>query len=119
MRQFVISAVAAATLACVAPPSADAQVIVGGGYPSYYGSYYSPSYYGTGVTIGNGGLIQTGLSYALGSSGYSGGYGYSPWYSGGYGYSSYSYPAYSSGYGNRGYGYGNRYYGNRYGRRYR
>jgi hypothetical protein len=119
MRQFIFTAAATTALAVAAPSVASAQVIVGGGYPAYYGGY-SPYSYGTGVTIGNGGLIQLGLNSILGGNNY----GYSSDYYGGYnnyGYRSYSYPSYYSGYGNRGYNYGNRGYGNRYwgGRRFR
>jgi hypothetical protein len=95
MRRFIIPAVAAAAIAFAAP-QAKAQFI--GGYPSYYGGY------GTGLQIGNGGLLRLGLGLALGANGY-GGYGYYPGYYGGYGYS--YYPSYYGGWG----GYGYRSYG--------
>jgi len=112
MRDFTLGLVALAALAFTTQ-KADAQVIIGGGYPAY-NSYYYPGYAGYG--------------YAAPAYGYRpyGGYGY-----GGTGISvntgnfafSYGQPAYYGGGFNRGYyggGYNRGYYGGGYGgRRYR
>jgi len=126
MRWFIIPAVAAAALTFAAPSPAKAQIVIGGypGYSSYYGGYggYGGYPYG-GLSIGNGGLINLGLSLALSSL--NGGYGnYGGYYPGGYGgyypsyypsyygglggYRTYSYPSYYRNWGD--YGYGNRGY---------